>query len=134
MFDWRSRSEWRRVWRYYQTGIVNTLFGYAAFAALLALGLNMYVAQAMAHVAGMAFNYFTYSRYAFSDRKGTKTSFVLSYGVNYLIGLFFIWLASLVVASPYLAGLASIVLTSAVNYFILKLFVFSDDRAANRPA
>lgn len=134
MFDWKSRSEWRRVWRYYQTGIVNTLFGYAAFSALLALGLNMYVAQAAAHVAGMAFNYFTYSRYAFHDRTATKTSFVLSYAANYLIGLFFIWLASLVTSSPYLAGLASIVLTSAVNYFILKLFVFSDDRAANRPA
>lgn len=131
MFDWRSRHEWRRLWRYYQAGVVNTLFGYGFFALLVALGLNMYLAQAISHVAGMTFNYFTYSRYAFGDRSTTKTRFILSYVANYFVGLFFIWLASLAVRSPYVAGIVSIVCTSLINYFVLKLLVFHRERNAH---
>lgn len=132
MLDWRSPSEWARVWRYYQTGVVNTLFGYGLFSLFVALHLNMYVAQALSHVAGMAFNYFSYSRYAFRDRESTKLSFFLSYVANYFIGLFFIWAASLVTSSPYIAGIVSIFFTSIANYFILKLLVFRRERAASR--
>lgn len=130
VFDLLSASERRRLWRYYQAGIVNALFGYGLFSLLVALQLDVYVAQAVSHVMGVAFNYFTYSRYTFSDRQSSKVSFFLSYVVNYFIGLFFIWAALLVIASPYVAGLVSIVLTSVVNFFILKLIVFRRDRAA----
>ena len=42
-------SSARRLWRYYQAGVVNTLFGYGMFALFVKLGLNMYVAQICAH-------------------------------------------------------------------------------------
>lgn len=134
MFDVKSAAEWRRLWRYYQAGIVNALFGYGFFALLVSLQVNIYVAQAVSHVAGVAFNYITYSRYTFSDRQSSKATFFLSYVLNYFIGLFFIWAATFVTTSPYAAGLISIVLTSVVNYFILKLIVFRHERAANGPA
>lgn len=124
MFDWRSPSEWRRVWRYYQAGVVNTLFGFGLYALLVAIGINMYVAQAVAHVLGVAFNYFTYSRYAFADSSAPKSRFILSYVVNYLLGLGSLAAAAQLIPSPYISGILSIIFVSAVNYIILRRLVF----------
>jgi putative flippase GtrA len=119
-----SMGSLSRLWRYYQAGIVNTLFGYGLYVLFLKLGMNMYLAQVLSHVLGVAFNYFTYSRHAFRDAEASKTRFVLSYGVNYLLGLAALATASLVIESPYLAGFIALLFVSLVNFFILKHFVF----------
>ena len=118
-------SELMRVVRYYQAGIVNTLFGVGLFTLLFWIGLNVYLAQFVAHFCGMAFNYLTYSRYAFGDRAGSKPRFVASYIVNYALGLASLWAASQIIASAYLAFVASFLFVTIVNYFILKRFVFA---------
>ena len=118
-------SSARRLWRYYQAGIVNTAFGYGLFALFVALGLNMYVAQIASHLLGMAFNYFTYSRHAFHDSDVSKSRFIASYAVNYLLGLGALWAISHAVASPYLAGFIAVGIVSLINYFILKHWVFT---------
>jgi putative flippase GtrA len=115
----------QRIWRYYQAGIVNTLFGYGLFALFVRLGVNMYVAQILAHVLGVAFNYFSYSRHVFHDSEASKLRFVLSYGLNYLLGLASLAAAAHVIASPYFAGIVSIVFVSLINFFVLKHFVFT---------
>ena len=115
-----------RFWRYYQAGVVNTAFGYGMYALLLKFGLWMYAAQLIAHVLGVAFNYFTYSRHAFADHEASKPRFILSYGFNYLLGLACLAAAAQVIASPYVAGLVAIVFVSVVNYFVLKSLVFSE--------
>lgn len=119
------RSSLGQIWRYYQAGIVNTAFGYGLYALFVAAGLNMYVAQIVAHLIGVAFNYVTYSRYAFADQSASKVRFVLSYGVNYLLGLGALWTASQWIASPYVAGFVAVLFVSLVNFFILKHWVFS---------
>lgn len=119
-----------RLWRYYQAGIVNTAFGYGLYALFVAAGLNMYLAQIIAHVIGVAFNYFTYSRYAFRDFHTSKTRFILSYVVNYLLGLLGLAAAAQMIRSPYLAGAVAVLFVSLVNYFILKRFVFFRPRSA----
>jgi putative flippase GtrA len=119
-----SMSSARRVWRYYQAGIVNTLFGYGMFALFVKLGLNMYVAQICAHVLGVAFNYFSYSRHVFHDSEASKPRFIASYAFNYLLGLASLAAVSQVIASPYVAGIVSIVFVSLVNFFVLKNLVF----------
>lgn len=124
MFDWRSRSEWIRLWRYYQAGVVNTLFGYGLFALFVRLGANIYVAQIISHTLGVAFNYFTYSRYAFADHEASKGRFIVSYVGNYFLGLAGLAAASQLVASPYVAGFMSILFVSLINYFVLKRLVF----------
>lgn len=110
--------------RYYQAGAVNAAFGYGLYAALVWAGLGMYGAQFLAHVLGVAFNYFTYSRHVFRDATASKMRFVVSYGVNYLISAAFLALANRFLHSPYAAGLVAIVLTSVVNYGLLKTLVF----------
>lgn len=113
-----------RLWRYYQAGIVNTVFGYGMYALLVAAGLNMYVAQICAHIVGVAFNYLTYSRHAFRDAQASKPRFIMSYAVNYLFGLAALFAAAQIIASPYLAGMIAVIIVSLVNYFILRHWVF----------
>lgn len=118
------RLDWWQVFRYYQAGIINTAFGYGCFAALVWLGLDMFVAQLISHTAGTFFNYVTYSRYTFKSETGSLGRFVLSYAGNYLLSLGSLWALSRVIASPYAAGLLSIVVVSVINFVILKRFVF----------
>lgn len=125
MFDWRDVSEWKRLIRYYQAGVINTAFGYGLYALFVWLGLNVYLAQVIAHVLGVIFNYVTYSRHTFRGETASKTRFVASYGVNYLFSVAFLWLFEQFIPSPYISGLLSVVVVSVINFFILKTLVFS---------
>jgi putative flippase GtrA len=118
------RFDWMQLLRYYQAGIVNTLFGYGAFAALVWLGMEMFLAQLVSHVAGTLFNYVVYSRYTFAREQGSLVRFIASYAVNYGLSVASLWALSRVVASPYVAGLLTIVVVSVINFVILKRFVF----------
>lgn len=117
--------DWRRLVRYYLNGAVNTLVGYGLFAALLALGTNMYLAQIISNVIGVAFNYVSFSRFTFVDRAGSKSRFILAYGFNFLLSLATLAAVARFVPSPYAAGLITVVLVSAVNYFVLARLVFN---------
>jgi putative flippase GtrA len=89
----------------------------------------MYVAQICAHVLGVALNYFSYIRHVFRDSEASKLRFLLSYAFNYLLGLTSLAAASLVIQSPYVAGIISICFVSLVNYFVLKNLVFFERTA-----
>lgn len=117
-------SRWRQLWRYYQAGIINTLFGYGLYAGMVAVGLNIYAAQAIGHVLGVAFNWFTYSRHAFRGSEGSAGRFVLSYAVNYLLSVATLRMITMGVDNPYAAGLLTVAIVSVINYFILAKFVF----------
>lgn len=118
------RFDWRQVLRYYQAGMLNTLFGYGLYAVLVFLSLDMFVAQLISHVLGTLFNYINFSRYAFAGKTGSPLRFVASYAVNYLLSLAVLWVLSQAIASSYLAGLVTVVIISALNFVILKRFVF----------
>ena len=124
MFDWRARDEWRRLWRYYQAGVVNLLFGFGMYALFVRVGMNIFVAQICAHISGVIFNYFTYSRYVFSGDASSKTRFALSYAFNYFLSVIILYAVVIFIPSPYLSGLIVAVIVSIVNFFILKRIVF----------
>lgn len=110
--------------RFYQAAAVNTAFGYGLFALLVWLGVNLFAAQAIAHVLGVAFNYVTYSRHVFRDARGSKARFVAAYAVNYLVNLALLAGFAGVVRSPYVAGLLATVAASLMNYLALRHLVF----------
>ena len=116
--------------RYYQAGIVNTAFGYGLVALLLAVGVNVYIAQFFAHTAGVAFNYFTYSKHTFRDERGSLPRFIASYVGNYLLGLAALATSLQFIRSPYIAGLLVVIFVSFINYFVLKHLVFAERRNA----
>jgi putative flippase GtrA len=119
--DWDRIKE---LFRFYQAALLNTIFGIGMYMLLVALGMNMFAAQALSHVLGMAFNYFTYSRHVFRGSAPAKMRFIMSYAVHYVMGLAALAAISRVVTNPYLAGLAAAILVSFINYFILRHLVF----------
>ena len=111
--------------RYYGVGAINTVFGFGLYALLVFAGLNLYVAQIIAHVSGSTFNYFTYSRHVFhraSERR--PLAFVGAYAFNYVIGLGLLAIAHHFVRSPYLAGFLALLVGTSINFVILRRFVF----------
>jgi putative flippase GtrA len=124
MFDWRSSVERRRIFRFYQAGAVNALVGYGAYALFVTLGMNIYLAQITAHLAGMAFNFLTYNRYVFRGHTASLLRYLMAYAGQYVISVGALAVASLAGLNSYLAGLAAIVFISVVNYFVLKVFVY----------
>ena len=120
--------QFRELWRYYQAGVINTAFGFGTYSLLVWLGVNLYIAQIIAQILGVTFNYFTYSRHVFKDRQAGKLRFALAYIVNYLVNLAFLALFDRFMRSPYLAGFLATVCASLVNYFALKHAVFVNGR------
>lgn len=118
------RARLIELWRYGQAGAVNAAFGFAVYSAFVWLGFNIFVAQILATLIGIAFNYLTYSRHVFRDAGPAKLRFAISYAGNYLVSLAALAVASRLFHSPYAAGLAAIVATATVNYFALKYLVF----------
>lgn len=120
-----SRARLGEIWRFYQAGVVNALVGFGLYALFVWAGLNIYVAQIVATILGVVFNYATYSRHVFRETAPAKLRFAMSYVFNYLISLGALALVSQFLHSPYVAGVIAIGLTSVVNYFALKYLVFT---------
>ncbi|WP_022678778.1 GtrA family protein [Sandarakinorhabdus limnophila] len=123
----RQRISWSQVQlavRFYQAAIINTLFGISFYALLVWLGLNLFLAQALSHVVGTTFNYFTYSRHVFRTARPAKARFLLSYLGAYLLNLAVLYGLSRVIPSPYVAGIATALIVSLVNFLVLKRLVF----------
>ena len=123
-------SRFGQLIRFYQAAAINTLFGFGVFALLIWLGVNLYVAQVIAQVLGVSFNYLTYSRHVFRDRDASKGSFVLAYAGNYLVNLALLAAFAQVIRSPYVAGLAATIAASLINYLALRSLVFRRRKAA----
>jgi putative flippase GtrA len=121
----------KRGLRYLIAGAVNTVFGLALYWALVGLGLDRYVAQALGYVAGTAFNYLTYSRGVFPEAAPARAKFIASYAGNYVVNLAALWLVSRLVANAYVAGALALVGVVALNYLVLSRWVFK--RAAQNP-
>ena len=119
-----------QLFRYYQAGLINMAFGFTLYALLVATGMNIYVAQIISHMLGVAFNYFTYSRHVFRDAAPSKLRFVISYGINYLMSAAMLFIVSSTINSPYISGLIVILIVSLLNYFLLKNIVFTDKKNA----
>lgn len=113
-----------RLVRYYGVAAINTAWGYGVYAALVAFGLNLFVAQIVAHVIGVIFNYFSYSLGVFQRPPQSKAAYVLAYGVNYMVSLGFLALFHAAGLSPYLSGLCALVCASLTNFLVLSRFVF----------
>lgn len=110
--------------RFYLAGAVNAAFGFGLYFILIQAGLNLFFAQLLSHLAGMAFNFFMFQRHVFRDATGSVLRYLGTYAANYGLSLpllaGFHWLG----ASDVMAGLFTIIAASVVNYVMLRLFVF----------
>ena len=114
-----------QLWRYYGVGVINTLFGVGLYSGLVYFGLNLYIAQIIGHVLGVAFNYFMFSRHVFRGTNPKLHKFIITYVGNYFVRLGLLALMDRLLHNPYTAGLAATLIVSVFNYFALKKFVFN---------
>lgn len=113
-----------RLVRFYGVAAINTAWGYGVYAALVALGLNLFVAQIGSQILGVTFNYFSYSLGVFHRPPQSKRAYAAAYLVNYLTSLSFLALFHRLGLSPYLAGLGALICASLLNLLVLSRFVF----------
>jgi len=110
--------------RYYGVGAINTVFGIGLYSVLVFVGVNLFVAQLIAHVSGSVFNYFTYSRHVFVGHHRRPVAYGISYVANYLYGLGILAAIHHFLANPYLDIFLATLIGTAVNYLVLKRFAF----------
>ena len=111
--------------RFLFVGGINTVFGYCLFALLLFIGLHYAIAGFIATVLGILFNFKTYGVLVFKNKNNKLIfKFILVYFITYCIGIFFIWLFSLININHYIA-LAIITIPNALlGFFLNKKLVF----------
>jgi putative flippase GtrA len=116
-------ASWREPLRFLLVGLLNTAFGYLAFAALTLVGARPGVALAAAAAASVVFNFQASRRLVFRTR-GRRVRFL----ATYLVLLGGNWGALQVAGMhglPQLEAQALLCLPiAALSYFCQKTFVF----------
>jgi putative flippase GtrA len=127
MVELLRHPELRRFARFLVVGVINTLFGYGVFAALVLARLDSAAALALATVAGVIFNYFTTGKLVFANQGGAMLprfilAYCLSYGANLamLKGLERLGVDTLVAQALCLPP------TVILSFALLRWFVFRD--------
>ena len=66
-----------RVIRFLGVGVLNTVFGYSVYAALIFAGLSYLIALFLSTIAGVVFNYFSFGRIVFFGHIGASCIYCL---------------------------------------------------------
>lgn len=111
--------------RFLAVGLLNTLFGYGVFAALVLAGVPPMPALVLTYVVGIAFNFFTTRRFVFRDSsRSSLPRFVAAYGVIYLFNVALFRLVEAAGAGPLLAQALCLPVVAVFSFFLFKLHVF----------
>jgi putative flippase GtrA len=75
----------KTIAKFIGVGLLNTIVGYAVYAALILLNAPYLTALLIATVAGVTFNYFSIGRLVFNSRGGRNIfgKFIAAYGLVY---------------------------------------------------
>ena len=127
----RMSAERVQFLRFLAAGVLNTCFGYSAFALLVWIGLPNDFAVICGMLAGMAFNFGTFRR-AFSGQGFSRLpAFVLVYGMLLLSNILVLRFLVSAGFGPFVGQAIIVALITPISFFALRRFVFS---AAPEPA
>ena len=114
--------------RFLVAGVINTLFGFAAYSTSILAGAKPWLALLVGMLAGTVFNFFTTGGYPFrqfSIRRWPK--FVTAHLGTYLVNLSLVNGLSGVVASDVIAQALLLAPMAVLSYFLMARFVFAPD-------
>jgi len=101
-------------------GVLNTIFGYLVYAALVLLGVWPGAALALAYVIGVAWNYMTHAKLVFKSQKGHGVfGYIGIYVLIYLGNAFLLQMAITAGISPLVAQAGLAVLFAGVSFFAI---------------
>jgi len=113
--------------RFLATGLLNTLFGYAIYAALLWAGLNPLLALLLGMLAGCIFNYFSYAGLVFDGHRNNAVfaRFGVAYGLIYAANASALYLLTQRWGwNPYLAQALCIPLSVVLSWMLMNHWVY----------
>lgn len=120
----------QRFIRFLIAGVINTLFGFLVYSALILGGNTRWQALLLGSIAGVCFNFFTTGGYAFRDISARRIPrFALSYLAVYLINLALVEIAAHFRIQAILTQGVLMFPMAGLSYFLMSNFVFpSPDR------
>ena len=117
--------------RFLFTGVVNTAFSYAIYAACIYLGTGYAIASGLSIVCGILFSYKTTSAVVFGrGYRGSLARYIGCYAVVYVFSLLLFKTMDEFGVNPYLAGVLAAPPCAVLSFALLKLFVFRSEPSA----
>lgn len=119
-----------RFIRFLFVGGLNTVFGFGAYALMLALGLHFTVAAAVSTVLGVLFNFVTTGRLVFGSRSAAALPrFIGVYAVLYLMNIAGIALLVSAGTTDLVAGFLMLPVAAIIGYLLNARFVFGGSQS-----
>ena len=122
-------SKYKKI-RFIFSGILNTLFGYSAYAVLLFFGFPYLVALLLATILGMIFNYFSFRKFVFSSRSDWLVflNFFIVYITLYIFNVFGLWiLTEDFFLNPYIGQIVCIPTSVLLSWLSMNYWVFKKE-------
>lgn len=112
--------------KYFAVGILNTLFGYTLFILLIKIELNYLIAQLIATIFGLCFNFFSYGNLIFKIKnKYIFMKFIFSIIISYIFNsIALYYLHTYLFLSSIVAAFILIPPTLVFNFILHKNYVF----------
>jgi len=107
-------------------GALNTLFGYAVFAALIFAGVAPTPALVLTYVVGVLFNFVTTRRLVFSRSSASLLRFIAAYVVIYFFNLALFKTVEALGAGPLVAQAVCLPVVAVFSFLLFKFTVFRD--------
>jgi putative flippase GtrA len=119
-----------KIIKFLSAGVLNTVFGYSVYAALLYIKVPYLVALLAATVAGVVFNYMSFGRIVFNGRGGWLVfgKFVVAYGLIYLANAILLrFLMEDFLLSPYLGQIICIPIGVLLSWLLMNYWVYKNE-------
>jgi len=119
-----------KIIKFLSAGVLNTIFGYTVYAALLFFNAQYLAALFGATVAGVIFNYFSFGRIVFNSYSGwfVLLRFVLSYALIYAVNAALLGiLTGYFLLNPYLGQVVCIPIGILLSWLLMNYWVYKND-------
>jgi putative flippase GtrA len=111
--------------RFLMVGVVNTLFGYAVFVALLYFGIHYTIASFISVAVGAYFNFHTTGHFVFGSRNhNLLIKFFSVYFIVYFINIGGLFIFEKLNIGNYLGGAIMIIPIVGFSFYLNKYWVF----------
>lgn len=125
------KIDWLFV-KFILVGILNTAFGYGAFALLIYTGLHYSAAVVLSTIAGILFNFKTTGVLVFKNKDNSLIfKFIAVYTLVCITGIIILRLAQIAHINLYFAGLVSTGICAVTAFLLNKNWVFKKHHEKN---
>lgn len=125
------KIDWLFV-KFILVGILNTAFGYGAFALLMYTGLHYPAAVVLSTIAGILFNFKTTGVLVFKNKDNSLIfKFIAVYTLVCITGIIILRLAEIAHINLYFAGLVSTGICAVTAFLLNKNWVFKKHHEKN---